>query len=59
MVIDGKDPLQTRGIEILAKSFYRELRAAGYDRQDVMRIVSEILAQLTAEIRHARARPET
>jgi hypothetical protein len=38
-----------RGIDILAKSIYRDLKQSGYNRADIMAFASNILGQLTQE----------
>lgn len=38
-----------RGIDILAKSTYRDLKQNGYSRADIMAFASGILGQLTQD----------
>ncbi len=40
-----------RALPILAKTIYRELRANGYEENDVMRLASELLGIITSEIK--------
>ena len=44
-----------RGIDILAKSIYRDLKQSGYGRADIMAFASNILGQLTQEAKEPRA----
>ena len=39
-------------MKILAKSVYRELKAAGYSRADIVRFTNELLDYVTEEIRN-------
>jgi nickel-dependent lactate racemase len=43
-----------RGIEILAKSVYRDLKQAGYAREDIVAFASGILGQLTDDAKNKR-----
>lgn len=43
-----------RGIDILAKSVYRDLKQTGYSRADIVAFASSILEHLTND---AKARP--
>ncbi|HVN78387.1 MAG TPA: hypothetical protein VMW38_05265 [Terriglobia bacterium] len=43
---------------LLAKSFYRDLRRAGFDTNQVLFVASEIIANLTATIRKTRAKAD-
>ena len=45
-----------RALEILAKSVYRDLKANGYSRADVLSFASSILEQVTTE---AKSQPQT
>jgi hypothetical protein len=38
-----------RGLEILAKTVYRDLKQQGYSRADVLAFASSILEQVTSE----------
>jgi hypothetical protein len=40
-----------RALSILAKSIYRELRASGYETRDVISLASELLAQVTTDVK--------
>jgi nickel-dependent lactate racemase len=44
-----------RGIEILAKSVYRDLKQAGYAREHIVAFASGILEQLTNEAKNQRS----
>ena len=46
-----------RGIDILAKSIYRDLKQNGYSRADIMAFASNILGQLTQEAKERRNEP--
>lgn len=41
----------SRALEILAKTIYRELRSSGYEARDVMALAGELLGQVTSEVR--------
>jgi len=41
----------SRAVAILAKTIYRELRSSGYEARDVMALASELLGQVTTEVR--------
>ena len=43
-----------RALVILAKSIYRELRAAGYTTNEVMTLSGELLGLVTAEMQDRR-----
>ena len=45
---------EPRALRILAKSVYRELKAAGYGRPDIVRFTNELLELVTEEIREPR-----
>jgi hypothetical protein len=45
------DPRRAR---ILAASIYRELRAGGMSERDVLAIATELLSQLTSDLRASR-----
>jgi len=38
-------------LRILAKSVYRELKASGYDRSDIVGFTNEVLDLVTSEMR--------
>lgn len=42
-----------RGIEILAKSVYRDLKQAGYARADIVAFASGILANITNDAKQS------
>jgi len=44
-----------RGIDILAKSTYRDLKQSGYSRADIMAFASNILGHLTQEAKEPSA----
>jgi hypothetical protein len=44
--------------QLMAKSFYRELRRAGFDTNQVLFVASEIIANLTETIRKTRAKAD-
>jgi hypothetical protein len=43
-----------RALAILAKTIYRELRASGYEKRDVVVLAGELLGVLASEVRSAR-----
>lgn len=43
----------TRGIDILAKTVYRDLKQAGYCRADIVSFASSILGHLTSDAKQA------
>ena len=45
-----------RAVAILAKTIYRELRAAGYAERDVMSLASELLGMVATEVKGQRTR---
>ena len=44
----ARDP---RALAILAKTIYRELRGSGFETRDVISLASELLAQVTSEVK--------
>jgi hypothetical protein len=44
-------PTDPRAVKILAKSIYRELKASGYSRSDMMGFTNALLELVTSEIR--------
>jgi hypothetical protein len=48
----------TRGIDILAKTVYRDLKQAGYGRAEIVSFASSILGHLTSEAKQAPVVPE-
>ena len=47
-----------RGIDILAKSVYRDLKQNGYSRGDIVAFASSILEHLTNEARSKQSESE-
>jgi hypothetical protein len=52
--IENSTRRDLRALSILAKSIYRELRASGYESRDVISLASELLAQVTTDVKSAR-----
>ncbi len=48
------DSRNARGLTILAKTLYRELRAEGYATSEVMTLASELLGLIASEVRDRR-----
>ena len=48
-------PNKDRALKIIAKSVYRELKAAGYDREGIVHFTNELLDQVTDEYRQRKA----
>jgi hypothetical protein len=48
-----------RGIEILAKSVYRDLKQAGYARADIVAFASGILENITNDARESAKQNDT
>ena len=46
-----------RGLKILAKTIYRELRAAGYEERDVVALAGELLGNVSREVSERRSVP--
>ncbi|MET0343243.1 MAG: hypothetical protein ABW252_19700 [Polyangiales bacterium] len=46
-----------RGIEILAKSVYRDLKQNGYSRADIVSFASSILEQITNDAKRRPSEP--
>jgi len=44
-----------RGIDILAKSVYRDLKQSGYSRADILAFASNILENITEDAKASRA----
>ena len=42
---------EQRALRILAKSVYRELKASGYERSDIVGFTSELLDLVTTDLR--------
>ncbi len=49
----------TRGIDILSKTVYRDLKQAGYGRADIVAFASNILGHLTDEAKQPQQALET
>jgi len=47
----------SRTIAILARTIYRELRGSGFETRDVVALASELLGQVTAEVRSTGSVP--
>ena len=47
----------SRTLNILAKTIYRELRASGYSERDVMALASEMLGIVATEVKDRRQKP--
>ena len=45
-----------RGLEILAKTLYRDLTSQGYERSDIVNLATQLLAQVTDRMGDAAAR---
>jgi hypothetical protein len=46
-----------RGIDIFAKTVYRDLKEAGYCRADIVSFASSILGHITTEAKQTHAEP--
>jgi hypothetical protein len=44
-----------RAVAILAKTIYRELRAAGYAERDVMSLATELLGMVASDVKGQRS----
>ncbi len=53
----GALPTDSRAVRILAKTLYRDLRAAGLGDKEVVSIASELLSQLSSDVRGRSASP--
>jgi hypothetical protein len=49
--VDFQGVRDSRAVAILAKTIYRELRSSGFEARDVMALASELLGQVTTEVR--------
>ncbi len=47
-------PADPRGLQILAKTIYRELRASGFSEEDVMQLAGELLSRVAEDVRGGR-----
>jgi len=47
----GPEPLNRPGTDILARSLYRELRANGCATEEVLAICTQIISEVTSELR--------
>jgi hypothetical protein len=50
--------VDNRGIRIIAKSVYRELRNSGHSRSDIVAFTNAVLELVTAELRDAQEAAE-
>jgi len=50
--------VDARGIRIIAKSVYRELRNSGHSRSDIVAFTNAVLELVTTELRDAREAAE-
>lgn len=48
-------PGSQKALRILAKSIHRELKAAGYSRNDIVQLSGELLELVTTDIRTSEA----
>jgi hypothetical protein len=48
------DSRNSRGLAILAKTLYRELRSEGYEASEVMRLAGELLGLVATEVKDRR-----
>jgi hypothetical protein len=46
---------KNRGIKILARSIYRELRTQGYDDRQIVGLATELLSEVTDELASHKA----
>lgn len=53
----GALPTDARAVRILAKTIYRELRAAGLGDKEVVSVASELLSQLSSDVRDRSKAP--
>ena len=51
----ARDP---RALAILAKTIYRELRGSGFQARDVIALASELLAQITTDVKSSGDPPQ-
>lgn len=42
---------KNRGVRILAKSIFRELKGSGYDDKQIVAVATELLSEVTAQKR--------
>jgi len=50
-LIDKKTGERERGLRILAKSLFRQLRDQGYQPKEILSLSTELIGLLTAELR--------
>lgn len=50
MTATSRNAGQQRALKILAKSVYRELKASGYNRTDIVGFTNELLDLVTSEL---------
>ncbi|MBT8453040.1 MAG: hypothetical protein KJO40_13810 [Deltaproteobacteria bacterium] len=55
---DPKMSPDNRGVRIIAKSVYRELRNSGHSRSDVVAFTNAVLELVTTELRDAQEAAE-
>ena len=41
---------RTRGVQILAKSIFRELKAQGYDERQIVGLATELISEVTSDM---------
>ncbi|UCH30301.1 MAG: hypothetical protein JSV06_04550 [Myxococcales bacterium] len=51
-------PADSRGVRILAKSVYRELRNSGHSRSDIVAFTNAVLELVTTKLRDAQEAAE-
>jgi len=57
--LEPKAPaVDNRGVRIIAKSVYRELRNSGHSRSDIVAFTNAVLELVTAELRDAQEAAE-
>lgn len=55
---DPKAAADNRGVRIIAKSVYRELRNSGHSRSDIVAFTNAVLELVTTELRDAQEAAE-
>jgi len=56
--IPKAQPVDNRGVRIIAKSVYRELRNSGHSRSDIVAFTNAVLELVTTELRDAQEAAE-
>jgi hypothetical protein len=51
-------PADSRGLRIIAKSVYRELRSSGHSRSDIVAFTNAVLELVATELRDAQEAAE-